>query len=97
MVGRMLFRAVERFKWCLFYILYTKDERTDLFDRVTAEVGFSGHGRSLIDKTEEEMPPLSRFQRWMLASLIADLRVHHQYAWRKACIEVLGEDPEEWK
>jgi hypothetical protein len=68
--------------------------RVDLF-----EVGTTGHGPTVIDKSVAEkrgLKPLNRFERWLVASVVPELQKHHHDAFRQACIEVLGEDPDEW-
>ena len=56
--------------------------------------GFSGTGPSLLDKKPEVEP--TWFGKWLIEDEIYRLKVIKWAGFRRACIEVMGEDPEEW-
>jgi len=63
------------------------------------EVGFSGHGRSGLDDIlirEHILKPLNKFEKWLMAGYIVEMKKMHASAWKNACLEVLGEDPDDW-
>jgi hypothetical protein len=61
-------------------------------------VGLSGEGGSLPEiafAKKEGLKSLNKIELWFLGPCIeVEKRIHRQ-AFRSACIEVLGEDPEE--
>lgn len=56
--------------------------------------GFSGTGPSLLDKKPDVEP--TWFGKWLIQDEIYRLKVIKWAGFRRACIEVMGEDPEEW-
>lgn len=62
------------------------------------EVGFAGHV-SMIDENiskEQGLIKLNSFERFLFGPDIKFLKSIHKEAFRKSCIDVLGEDPEDW-
>ena len=54
---------------------------------------------SLINKgiaEERGLRPLNRFESWLLRPAIDNVKGLYQEAFRQACIETLGEDPNDW-
>ena len=92
-------RIEDRVRWLWLKWIIWRGHFDELHRRIMlAEVGLSGHV-SLVDKAmadETGVRPLSRLQRWLARPVIVDLREHHRNAWREACIDVLGEDSEDW-
>lgn len=60
------------------------------------EIGFSGYvsdsDRNLA--AEQKVQPLNRFEKWLLRPYIEAAQKARRRAYRQACIEVTGEDPE---
>lgn len=61
---------------------------------VNYKAGFSGKGPTAFDVKPEIEP--SRFQKWLVADEISHQKAIRYAAWRLSCMEVMGEDPEEW-
>ncbi len=84
----------------LFWLLAKTPYGRRLFRRaVFCEVGFSGCGPTAFDKAtieRERLTPLNRIERWLLRKDIDAARAIHRGAFRQSCIDVLGEDPDEW-
>ena len=66
---------------------------------VFTEIGhFSGHVSEL-DKAvaeDHDLHPLNRFERWLLRDIIKEEKAVRKDAFRETCLEVLGEDPDDW-
>jgi len=73
---------------------------TNLVKRTNCyEVGFSGHGKSGLDDIlikEHQLKPLNKFEKWLMARYIIEIKKFHAKVWQEVCLEVLGEDPEDW-
>lgn len=90
-------------RWWILWILERigfKQYVTNIAKRTNCyEVGFSGHGKSKLDDVLIErynMKPLNRFEKWLMARYIVEMKKAHASAFKEACIEVLGEDPDDW-
>ena len=62
------------------------------------EIGLSGNV-SLLDKSlaeEEGLKSLTSFEKWLLEPYIEIFKKEHRGAFEKSCMEVLGEDPNDW-
>jgi len=63
-----------------------------VIDKVSCEVGFGGHGDRMLKPKFGRLTWRERRRYNEEMKALADVR---QQAFRQACIEVLGEDPEE--
>ncbi len=70
-----------------------------LFHRANLlHVGLSGN-ISLLDKSvarDKGLKELTGFWLWVFSPYISEAKPVHKSAFRQACLEVLGEDPDEW-
>ena len=80
-------------KWAYYYTM-PRSWSINLGAWVEYASGFSGTGPSLLDKKPEVEP--TRFGKWLVADEIYRVKVMKWRAFRQACIDVMGEDPEEW-
>lgn len=58
------------------------------------EVGLTGH-ISLLDKEagkSQKLKPLNKFEKWLVAPYVKQLKMIHQDAWKHAIKDILGED-----
>lgn len=62
--------------------------------RVNHDVGWSGNGATLLDREPDR--PMNRLERWLTDPSRRTLAALKRDAFRSACMEVLGEDPDEW-
>ena len=65
---------------------------------IATEIGFSGHV-SQLDKhyaEQNNIKPLNRFEKWVLAPLIEEEKKRCQFFFIEAVRDVTGEDPDDW-
>jgi hypothetical protein len=65
----------------------------------TTAVGLTGHVSDLdrAEAAKQQLRPLTRFELWLLHEIIVAERAYRQDCFRQACINVLGEDPNDWR
>jgi hypothetical protein len=65
---------------------------------VFTEIGHFSGNVSALDRDIAEskgLRPLSRFERWLLKPIIKEEKADRRDAFRSACQDILGEDPDE--
>jgi hypothetical protein len=90
---RYALRLAILYLWRLF-----KRNRTVFLRMNFTEVGFTGNV-SLIDNDIAEkrnLKPLNRFERWVMKPHIETEQIRRKMAFRLSCMEVLGEDSDDW-
>jgi len=94
----ILKRVENRIRISFLMLTYKTDWFRKTWERaLLLNIGFSGHV-SNIDKhiaLREGLRPLNRFELWLMTPLIIADKAERKNAFRQACIEVLGEDPDE--
>jgi len=83
----------------MYIYLFPKRLRR-ILEWMNYDIGFSGNGPTFLDKRPaSKRPNVTRLERKLIEydgiyRIECELR---QEIWRNACIEILGEDPEEWE
>ena len=91
------FRFAPRTAIIFLYRISGKDIK--LFQRTDwTAIGFTGYV-SLPDHDFaklHKLKPLNRFERWLMKPIIEAEQTLRRDSFRQACLEVLGEDPNDW-
>ena len=72
----------------------------DLFRRTNfTAIGLTGHVSDLDRDVAraQRLAPLNEFENWLLGPFIEEEKRRRKEGFRLACIETLGEDPNDWR
>lgn len=82
----------------IIWLLCKTGRMPRLYQRtVFTEIGHFSGNVSALDKDIAEkhnLHPLNRFERWLMKDIIREEKEIRKDAFREACLNILGEDPE---